>query len=1027
MSRGYRFALALAAALLSAPLPVQAQQTTIAGRVTDAGAGVAVPGAQVAVVGTNIGAITNEEGQYVIRGVPPGTVVLRVLRIGFQEQRQTVTAAQGAQTTADFALRVAPVSLSPVVTTATGETRREEVGHTTQTVDASKLVESGPVANMTDLLTARAPSVQVLNSTATGGGARVRIRGTSSLSLNNEPIYVIDGVRMTSNTGNIAGNIFTGGQAPSRVGDINPEEIESIEVVPGPSASTLYGTDAANGVIVITTKRGRAGRTQFNTYGETGWITQRGDFPTAYSIIGVDTLNPTRARSSRHCSLTDVALRRSYRAGGRFVQCGVADTAMSFNLFENSETNPLTTGRRGQVGLQMRGGSEAVRFFSSAEFEDEYGVQTIPEFDLERARRSQIKVTDEMRHPNSLAKVSARANVSATLHPKADLVVATGFIRSNTLFAQSENNIVGLLSSGFGGPGYRDNGNQGYRAYTPLDIYQNTTRQGINRFIGSANLNWRPFAWLSGSGVFGADVTNRKDTQLCRRGQCPAFGTIRQGFKTDNRAWIYAYTGNLSATASFQPLEGLGSKTTIGTQYVNNVFDGNGTYAENLPVGTTTVTSGATQEVSEFTTVSKTLGAFVEQSLSWQDRIYFTGAVRTDQNSAFGTNFQNVYYPKANAAWVISRESYFPTVPGLTSLRLRAAYGASGTQPGPNDALQFFSGTTVSQDAADLPAVVYSAVGNPDLRPERSTEAEVGFELSLLEERVSLEMTYYSKLSKDALIGEVIPPSLGSGNTTRLANLGAVKNFGYENVLRAVVLDRPAVRWDMTASYSRLDNKLVSVGPVPFPPGSINRNVVGLPLFGYWGREVQSWNDANNDGILTASEIVVDSVDRYQGPPQPTREAVLSNTFDFFNRMLSVNALFDYKGGYIVRNGTERIRCQNRANCSGMSQFGASFLEQSRAVLLRDHPARSSAGYNEKGDFVRFRELSLTFAPREEWAARFIRAQNVSVTLAARNLGLWTDYTGLDPESNYGQFNVQSDFQTLPPPTYYTLRLNLGF
>lgn len=1029
MSRSMRVLCAAALALAALPTTVQAQQATIAGRVTDASAGVPIPGVQVTVVGTNLGAVTNEEGRYTIRAVPAGTVGVRALRIGYAERTQTVAAAAGTTTTLDFTMRPAPVNLSPVVTTAAGaETRREEVGHTDYSFNAAKVVEQGPVANMTDLLTARAPSVQVLNSTATGAGARVRVRGASSLSLNNEPIYIIDGVRMTANTSSIAGNIFTGGQAPSRVGDLNPEEIESIEVVPGPSASTLYGTDAANGVIVITTKRGRAGRTQFSTYAETGWIRDFHDYPTAYSIIGVDTLNPNRARSLRLCSLSDVSLRRSTSTR----QCGVADTLSSFNLFETDETNPLTTGRRGQYGFQMRGGSEAVRFFSSAEFEQEYGIQTIPEFDLDRARTSNLTVLDEWLRPNSLQKVSARGNLNAQLTQKSDLAISTGFIRSSTYFAQSENNALGLLSSAFGGPGYRDNGLEGYRAFTPLDIYQNVTNQGINRFIGSANLSYRPTTWLTGIAVVGADVVNRKDTELCRRGQCPDFGNVRdEGFKTDNRAWFYNYTANLSSTASFQPLEALGSKTTLGVQYVNSIFDGNGTYAENLAPGTSTVSAGATQYTSEFTTVSKTLGAFVEQSFSWAERLYLTAALRTDQNSAFGTNFQNVYYPKANVAWVVSRESFFPAVPGLSMLRLRAAYGASGRQPEPNDALRYFTSNTVSIERAasreDLPGVQFSALGNTALRPERSTEAEVGLELQLLEERVSLEATYYSKLSKDALIGEVIPPSVGSGNTTRRNNLGAVKNFGYENILRALVLDRPWLRWDLTATYNRLDNKLVSVGNIPFPPGTIIRNVIGYPLFGYWGQQIRGYNDANGDGILTANEIVVDAEPTYIGPSQPTRESVLSNTFELFDRMLSVTSLFDYKGGYIVRNGTERIRCQNRNNCAGMADPNASFSEQARAVALRDHPSRTSAGYNEKGDFVRFRELAFTFTPKREWAARFIRSESASLTLGLRNLYTWTDYTGLDPESNYGQDNVQNDFQTLPPPTYMTLRLNVGF
>ncbi|HEX8851602.1 MAG TPA: SusC/RagA family TonB-linked outer membrane protein [Gemmatimonadaceae bacterium] len=1010
----------LVVACLLSPLAVAAQSpaTTISGRVTDAAAGAGIPSVQVTVVGTNVGAVTNDQGRYVIRGAPAGTLSLRAIRIGYGETVQSVTVAAGQAAVADFTMRAAPVNLSPVVTTAAGvTTRREEVGHTDYSVDAAKTVETSPVANMTDLLTARAPSVQVLNSTTTGGGARVRIRGTSSLSLNNEPIYIIDGVRMTSNVSSIDANIFTGGTAPSRVGDLNPEEIETIEVVPGPSASTLYGTDAANGVIVITTKRGRAGRTRFNTYVEHGLIEDLHQYPTAYSIAK----NGTTARATRLCTLPDVA------AG----TCA-ADSLFSFNLFDDKSTTPLGTGERAQYGLQIRGGTEAVRYFTSGEYEQETGIQKIPDFDLTRARTTGIKLLDAWRHPSQLQRASLRANVDAALSPKADISVNSSFLRSTLLIPQSDNNAAGLFSNALGGPGYSDavSGGiplHGYRAFTPLEMFQAETYQYINRFLGSVTGNYRPLTWLSGTAVLGADVTNRNDTQLCRRATCANSGTRRQGFKTDNRAWFYTYTANGSATGSFQPTTKLGSKTTVGVQYVNRILNGNETFGSNLPVGSTAVGAAAVQSAGEFTTISRTLGAFIEEALSWEDRIYLTGAIRTDQNSAFGTNFQHVYYPKVNGAWVISREHFFPAIPGVTSLRLRAAVGASGQQPGPNDALQYYAANIFSVDQVDQPSVQLSTLGNPNLRPERATEAEGGLELHLLEDRVSYEGTYFNKLSRDALIAQVIPGSLGTGATTQFANLGAVKNLGFEHILRAAVFDRPYLRWDLTATYNTLTNRIVSLGPVPFPPGGIIQQRVGYPLNSYWGQKILSYRDANGDGIISPSEVVVDPKTTYIGSSQPRYESVLDNSFEVLSHMLRINTVLDFKGGFVVRNGTERIRCQNRVNCTGVANPKASLFEQARAVALINDPARTSAGYNEKVHFTRLRELSFTFLPKQEWTQRFLRSDNTSLTLGIRNVHIWTNYTGIDPESNYGQDDVQNDFQTLPPPTYFTLRLNLGF
>jgi TonB-dependent SusC/RagA subfamily outer membrane receptor len=256
----------LAVALLALPGGAVVAQApgTVSGKVTDAASGQPVQAAQISGVGTNICAITNEAGQYTIRGVPARQVTLRVLRVGYSEQTQLVTVASGGAATADFQLRQVSVNLAPVGTTATGETRADEDGSAISHVDAAKTVETSPVANINDLLNSRAPGVQLLTSGATGAGARVRIRGTNSLSLSNDPVYIVDGIRIeASSNGQRAQAIGLGGTVTSRLNDINPEEIETIEVIKGPSAATLYGTDAANGVIVITTKRGKPGPTEW--------------------------------------------------------------------------------------------------------------------------------------------------------------------------------------------------------------------------------------------------------------------------------------------------------------------------------------------------------------------------------------------------------------------------------------------------------------------------------------------------------------------------------------------------------------------------------------------------------------------------------------------------------------------------------------------------------------------------------------------------------------------------------------------
>ena len=1021
-SRTTRRALALLAitALWGAPLAAQ-QPTTIAGRVTDATSGQPIVAAQVSVVGTTLGTQTNGEGSYAIRGVGAGQVEVRVLRVGYAELKQTVTVTAGQVNTANFQMRAVAVTLTPVVTTATGEQRRVEVANAIANIDAAKTVETRPVSNVGDLLTARAPGVQVLPGTQTGTGARVRIRGTSSLSLSNDPIYVIDGVRMESTSG--SSSIGVGGSVPSRVGDLNPEEIESIEIVKGPSAATLYGTDAANGVIVIRTKRGVAGRPQWTAYTEQTAVTDRNDYPLAYRSWRTGTTAATNSTPANgvQCTLVQVAAAACTR-----------DSLTTYNLFDDEEASPVGTGRRQQYGLQVRGGTETIRYFLHGEMEDEQGVTKMPSFAIERLRRNGTPILPEWKRPNALTKYTARANLNITLPGNADVAVNAGYITQDQRLPQSDNNTTGLMSSAMGGLGYKYNivaGDTayGYRAYTPDAIFQETVTQNVDRFIGSVNPNWRPADWLALRGNFGVDFTNRVDSDLCRFGQCSDFGTNRLGFKTDNRTALYAYTADVGATGSFQLTDAINSKTTVGAQFYRNVFDRNGANATQLPPGGTSVSQGAVPGSSEATTESRTLGAFLEQAVAVNDRLFLTAAVRSDRNSAFGADFKTVFYPKFAASWVLSDEPFFGTPEWMNQLRLRAAYGASGVQPGTTDAVQYFSATAGRFDDAELPGVAFSALGNRELKPERSAELELGVDGTFWNNRLNAELTYYDKTSKDALIERELPPSLGTGTGTRFENLGEVRNWGWEGLVNAQLVDGRRFAWDVTLNGSRNSNELVRLGDVPPIIGATVSQKEGYPLNGYWVRPIKSFADADGNGIITATEVVVGDTAEFLGYSMPRTELSFTNGFEFLDRMVRLSALVDYKGGHKLYNNTERIRCQSRNNCSGLLNPDASLEEQARVVALRNlGTANTIAGYIEDASFLRLREVSLSLTAPESWAAR-LRGRSVSVTLAARNLATWTDYTGIDPESNYSSGDVPADFQTIAPPTYFTFRLNLGF
>ncbi|HEY9384114.1 MAG TPA: SusC/RagA family TonB-linked outer membrane protein [Gemmatimonadales bacterium] len=1027
-----------------------AAQGIVSGRLTDQANGAPLVGARIVILGTSLTATSTSEGRYRITGVPAGAQQVRASQIGYASGTKSVTVPDQSAVTADFALVLTPYSLDEVVVTATGDQAKREVGNSVSTVDVADLVKTSSITNMNDLLVGKAPGVQVLPGSLTGAGARVRIRGASSLSLSNEPIYVVDGIRVTSAVNSAA--ISIGGTNPSRVNDLNPEDIESIDVVKGPSASTLYGTDAANGVIVIKTKRGRAGKPVWSASMEQGGVFDRNKYPLNYRAWTAG----SAANNTTQCFLSGVAAKTC-----------VQDSVSKFDAWKDPESSPLGTGHRQEYSLQVSGGTDALRYYISGDWEKEIGVLRMPQIFQQRilAARALQSVPSYQVNPNALRKMNVRANLNVNLNERMDLALSSGFVTSTQRLPQTDNNTTGLGSNLYGGSGFKHNivnppgaattffrDNYGYQRYTPDEFFSDNVNQDINRTITSATYTYRPTSWLSTRAVIGMDFTSREDNELCIRDQCTYFASSatdpsvgsKAGFRTDARTTFFNYTGDINATATYKVMADVGGKTIVGGQYGKEKFTQGRADASNLTPGGRTVSSGSIPSVSEATTISATLGFFAEQSLSYKDRLYLTGAVRTDKNSAFGTGFQRVYYPKASLSYVVSDEPFFPRSDVLSSLRFRGAYGASGRQPGPNDAAFFLTSTTSNVDNVDTPALVVSAVGNPGLKPERTAELEVGFDASLASNRVNLEMTYYKKTSRDALISRTIAPSAGTP-ATRFENIGKTANEGIEFAINSTIVDSKSFGWELTLGGSYNRNKIVSLGTVPLAPGVTNWSREGYPIGAWWTRPY-TYQDLNKDGIIAffpntvvagvstpdpRNELFIKSTDSlvYNGPVLPPGEFTAFNAFDLFGRKLRIQALLSANVGGYTEFDTERIRCQSRFNCRGDLDPTASLKEQAAAVAVRQAPSSSQFGYVFKTDFVRLRELSATYTFPDKWA-HLLSASRVSLTVAGRNLGIITRYPGIDPETGYFASTgaaLTNDFQTAPPPSYFTFRLNVGF
>ena len=1036
MPQHWRHCVALAGLLVFAGPNLRAQTPaggTVVVRVTGTADQRPIESARVFLVGTNFANQTSVDGRVTFRSVPAAAYTVRVLRVGFAEQTKRVTVSAGATSTVDVGMSAAAVSLAAVVTTATGEQRRVEIGNATANIDAAKVVEASPVGSLNDLLNSRAPGVTVTSGTQAGTGARIRIRGSNSVSLSNEPIWIIDGIRMTSTSGNLnlatgsGGN--TGGNAPSRIGDLNPDEIENIEIVKGPSAATLYGTDAANGVILVTTKKGRAGAPRWSLYGEGGMVEDRNKYPTAYSLWGRRPTDAVGTSGRTFCNLQRVGTG----------EC-LADSTSALNLFKEKDLTPLARGNRRQQGVQVSGGTEAVRYFVGAEEEREVGVLSLPQFERQRFDSLNIPLRGWTDRPNQMARRSLRANVNAAISPKLDLAVATNFVNVNQRYTLESNATAGLGSQAFGGPGTRNNGTvlgtplYGYRAWTPGYTWQENTKQLVNRFIWSAQANWRPFTWLANRATVGNDFAALSDENLLFNGEGPPLTAVtRLGSRGINRTSTNNLTLDLGSTAQYK-LFGTGVKTTVGAQYIGFRSTLASTGSTRLAPASQNVGSGTQPVVAENTAITKTFGVFVEQAVAIRDRLFLTAAVRSDQNSAFGTNFQSVLYPKASASYLISEESWWKAPAFLNSVRLRYAYGQSGVQPGPNDAQLFFGSGTTNIATLDQATITQQSLGNENIKPERSGEHETGFEAQLFGSRLSVDFTYYNKTTKDALIAAILPPSYGLV-TNQLRNLGSVKNSGVELGVTAQLVDRTYFGWDVNVAAAANKNVVQDLGNTPPQIGTTSRIVEGYPISGYWAQPITSYVDKNGDGLLTyyadsaRNEVFVADSAVFRGYATPRYTTTVTNGFDFLNKKLRISSLWDIRRGNLWYNNTDRIRC-TRPNCSGRNNLKADLYDQATNIAANEHPIRSLDGFLQDGGFVRLREASVeyTFAPT--LASRLFKARALSVVLSGRNLRLWTKYRGIDPESGFNTTNgteAPSEFQTIAPPSYFVFRFNLGY
>jgi TonB-dependent starch-binding outer membrane protein SusC len=1010
---------ALAVAMLGfVPGALSAQDTgTIRGTVTEAGSLRPLSGVQVFVAGSTRGSITDSRGMYQIVGVPAGTHTVRARMVGYAAAEQTVAVTLGAAVRADISLTQAAVELDEIVVTGTaGGTQRRAIGNVVTSVNAAQVTEAAPIRSTAELLQGRAPGLTLMQPSGTPGTAsNIRIRGAGSLSAGNQPVFYIDGVRMTAGS---QGGWSVSGQSTSALDAINPEDIESIEVIKGPAAATLYGADAAAGVIQIITKRGTRGQQgiRWNAKLETGQSEWGGRLPDQFAYC-----TPARITQANN-----IAAGTGIYTAGTFPGCAGIDPTLpeaqrviSSNLLRDDPRAMRTAGLR-SLSLTARGGGENFTFYLSGDRDEEEGIF----------------------HNSEFMRNTGRANFTAHPLDNLDVSFSTSYTRSDTRLPNNDNSSWGILRNTWrSAAGRQGTFEQGYLGLAPpqINIYDNRTR--AERAMFGSTVNYRPVDWFRNRLNLGLDWNQRLATLFfpIDRESPPAYGAtnargIINQYAPNTRNWTVDYAGTVALNLN----PSLSSETSFGMQLNAYRFEslqanGTGLLSNNVRLVSNAEERTAFESFSE----QNSLGFFVQEQLGWRNRVFVTGALRFDDNSAFGSQFNQVVYPKAQLSWVVSEESFFDNLTFVDQLRLRGAWGRAGNAPAPFAADRTWgTSRVVLEDGTVAGGLSADAFGNPNLRAETGQELELGFDASVLRDRLGIEFTYYNQQTKDALLNVPVAPSSGFTGS-QLQNVGEIRNSGMELSFFGSPINLPTVGWDARFGLSTNNNKLVSFGgtreePIPVGYRGSQRHAEGYPLGHYWAIPVA--RNASGELVLTPqgwAALGTDSV--YVGPSVPTREASLSNTITILNN-LSLYAFLDYKGGHYLYNmGGQTAEWDNVAftavNPARLESGCASAECQAAREEWRIRQSDSNLMFIERADFVKLRELSLTYRVPSSLLQRLGTGAGMSVTMAGRNLHTWTDYSGVDPEVNIqGDADfIRADYMSVPPTRRWVATVNVNF
>ncbi len=1002
---------------------LQAQDVDVSG-VVSGEAGEPIPGVNVLVQGTTIGTVTDIDGQYNLR-TPEDATTLTFSFIGYQ----TVEVEIGNNAVVDVTMQDDVSQLSEVVVTGYGSQIKRELTGNIASVSGEQ-IEDIPVPTIEQAMQGRAAGVFIeSNSGKLGQGVKVRVRGSSSVTASNQPLYVVDGIPITSQSqSNPTANSDT-----NPLSDINFNDVESVEVLKDASAAAIYGARASNGVVLITTKQGKEGKTSFNLNAFTGFNepTNRREFLNTAEYVELFT--EAAANSGIDEDFVQDRFTR-YSAGNPEAwqnpsSPDYTDTDWQDEIFRRGAIN--------QVNLSANGGNEKTRFYISGSYSDQEGI---------------IKT-------NRFRRYSGRLNLN---HSATDrLSFGTNFSLSRSVndrlpndnsFSTPVQSIALQPMTPPVDPRTGELSGNYTQYYNPLLDFAHASRvTSVFRTISNVFAEYSIVPALTFRSEFGIDLLLQNEenyfgTETARNTSAPN----GLGF---NR-WVQVANYNTNNYFRYAPQinEDHSVEATVGISYQESTTDESEVEGQQFPsdayrkvVSSADITAGASRE-----TGFSFLSYFARVNYTFLDRYLLTLSGRVDGSSRFGENNRYGFFPAASVGWVISDEDFLANSSALSFLKLRSSYGVTGNAEIDNfGPLGLFTG---AGGYAGVPGQRPNQIANPDLRWEQTTQFDVGIDFGFVDDRVSGEIDYYVKNTQDLLLNVNVPHT--TGFNTQLQNVGELKNQGVEFVLNTRNLVG-AFQWSTSLNAARNVNEIVNLRGQIVEGGFVNRAEEGEPIGIFFAPEYAGVDPANGDALYYVNETDADGniIDRSTtndynganrvviGDPNPDFTAGVTNNFSY--KGIELNVFFQGVFGNQVYNGGGKFQSANGDFFDNQSRDQLGRWQQPgditnipQARLFGANGTGESSRYLSDGSYVRLKTVTLGYS----LPLAIIERANLSklrIYVSGQNLLTFTDYEGWDPEVNTdylseggtagGNISQGNDFYSAPQARTFTVGVNVGF